>query len=640
MKRFIVPSVLVLALIIGLTIIGVARAEQPAACEIRLVSGGLKVFPGSVPTAIPGAPFRITAVRNEYAPFQVAVSAPGKGADFSVSATALGGAKGVIEIPASSMFLVENVRVEKPSIPAEGSEGKMPGRFWPDPLPPLQDFYVRAGETRAVWIDLFIPPNAEPGLYRGSVIISSASCGKTELPFEVEVRPIILPTVPTVRTAFGNGALSVCMEKAHGVTKGSPQYQKLTEDYYWMLVEHRVSPYYIPADVYSDEAHRFLDDPRVTFFVIPARGSGEKSGIWNDDEMKRLSDRLERTGWIDKGAFYVIDEPKEESFSDVVRVGKRIHSINPRFRYLMTPSSGKIFARQDIIEEAFVGIWVPMISVMSKRAEREILLKEQKKGKELWWYTCIAPKWRGMNYFIDESATAPRLHPWMNHLYGNTGILYWATDYWKQVGCNPWSETETFPTGNGDGSLVYPGTGAVGPVASIRLKMLREGLEEYELLAMLGKRLEKVAGMIGGAAVRYEPKERLFEHALALINEEGRLSGAEGETPYLMHVTQDYQEIEKRRNLVIDEIEKAFEPPLLLVSTYPRDNEVTRNDKAIVRGHVENDTMVQLNGVSVPVEKNSFETSVVLAPGKNTIVVRGVNNHGKVKTAQVVIIRK
>ena len=120
-----------------------------------------------------------------------------------------------------------------------------------------------------------------------------------------------------------------------------------------------------------------------------------------------------------------------------------------------------------------------------------VLLEEQKKGKELWWYTCVVPKWRGMNYFIDEAATAPRSHPWMNYLYGNTGILYWATDNWTRVGCDPWSETETFPTGNGDGSLVYPGRDFPGPVASIRLKMLREGLEDYELLALLGRSAER-----------------------------------------------------------------------------------------------------------------------------------------------------
>jgi hypothetical protein len=244
-----------------------------------------------------------------------------------------------------------------------------------------------------------------------------------------------------------------------------------------------------------------------------------------------------------------------------------------------------------------------------------------------------------MNYFIDEAAAAPRLHPWMNYLYGNTGILYWATDNWARIGCDPWSETETFPTGNGDGSLVYPGRDFMGPVASIRLKMLREGLEDYELLTLLGKRLREVAGVIGGRAVNYRPEERLFEHAFALITEEGRLLGSGGETPYLMHVTQDYREIEKRRDLVINEIERALEAPLFLVTTSPHDSERTNNSAVVVRGYTEDETKIQVNDISVQVKENAFETSVPLVPGRNMITVRGTNNHGKAKTVHALIIR-
>jgi hypothetical protein len=640
MKRLAASLVLMLAATNIPPLPGHVCAEKPATYEIRLVPGGLKVFPDFTPAGAPGAPLRMTAVRNEYTPFQVAVSASENVSDFSVTVPELRGAKRGIKVAPNSIFLVENVLVKRPSIPNTDAAGKRDGKLWPDPLPPLRDFRVRAGETRAVWIDLFIPPCAEPGQYRGSVIVSSAHCGRTELPFEVDVRPITLPTEPMLRTAFGNGSLQACLEKAHGVAKGSPGYRQLVEDYYWFLVEHRLSPYYIPVDIYSDEAHRFLDDPRVTFFVIPLSGNGKTGGIWNDEELDRLSDRLEHTGWINKGAFYVIDEPREESFSDVIRLGKRIHSVNPRLRYLMTLNSGKMLARPDVLEEASIDIWVPMLPLMSRSDERGVLLEEQKKGKELWWYTCVVPKWRGMNYFIDESATAPRLHPWMSYLYGNTGILYWATDHWTQVGCDPWSETETFPTGNGDGSLLYPGAGSVGPVASIRLKMLREGLEDYDLLAMLGKRLKQAASMIGGPAAGYEPKERLFEHALALISEDGRPRSPDDEAPYLTHATQDYREIEERRIAVIDEIEKALEAPLLLVTTSPVDNGVTGRSMAVVRGYAKDDTRIYVNGVLVPVKESAFETSVALARGKNTILVEGRSGEGKVKTARAVIIRE
>ena len=46
---------------------------------------------------------------------------------------------------------------------------------------------------------------------------------------------------------------------------------------------------------------------------------------------------------------------------------------------------------------------------------------------------------------------------------------------------------------NGGGQLLYPGdeVGIEGPVASIRLKALRDGMEDYEYFALLEKRGEE-----------------------------------------------------------------------------------------------------------------------------------------------------
>src|SRR5205814_7896009 len=57
---------------------------------------------------------------------------------------------------------------------------------------------------------------------------------------------------------------------------------------------------------------------------------------------------------------------------------------------------------------------------------------------------------------------------------------------------DPWTSQYNFG-GNGDGTLFYPGTPAkIGgsteiPVESLRLKQIRDGMEDYELLAMAAK---------------------------------------------------------------------------------------------------------------------------------------------------------
>ena len=84
----------------------------------------------------------------------------------------------------------------------------------------------------------------------------------------------------------------------------------------------------------------------------------------------------------------------------------------------------------------------------------------------------------------------------MSWRYGITGLLYWTTVYWQKAG-NVWTNPATYGEGkhpfNGEGSLFYPGAdaGFPGPVASIRLKQIREGLEDYEYLKLLADRGQK-----------------------------------------------------------------------------------------------------------------------------------------------------
>jgi hypothetical protein len=92
------------------------------------------------------------------------------------------------------------------------------------------------------------------------------------------------------------------------------------------------------------------------------------------------------------------------------------------------------------------------------------------------------------SYMIDASAVRNRAMQWLDFLYGVSGELYYETT--MAYGHDAWSNQWDF-SGNGDGTLFYPGTPArIGgtthiPVASIRLKLIREGMEDYEYLKLL-----------------------------------------------------------------------------------------------------------------------------------------------------------
>ena len=80
-----------------------------------------------------------------------------------------------------------------------------------------------------------------------------------------------------------------------------------------------------------------------------------------------------------------------------------------------------------------------------------------------------------------------RIQPgFINQSLGLTGLLYWSVDDWSP---NPWEDPQggQNPDYPGEGVLVYPGgpAGLKGVAPSMRLKYLRDGVEDYEYIEIL-----------------------------------------------------------------------------------------------------------------------------------------------------------
>jgi hypothetical protein len=118
-------------------------------------------------------------------------------------------------------------------------------------------------------------------------------------------------------------------------------------------------------------------------------------------------------------------------------------------------------------------------------------------NNRLWWYqSCMSHGCNtvGGTYFsgwpsfmVDNTAAQNRSQGMLSWLYRVSGVLYYDIDYSLSTA---WNSVYAFG-GNGDGTLVYPGTPSVIggttniPVASIRLKMIREGFEDYEYMKLV-----------------------------------------------------------------------------------------------------------------------------------------------------------
>jgi hypothetical protein len=129
-------------------------------------------------------------------------------------------------------------------------------------------------------------------------------------------------------------------------------------------------------------------------------------------------------------------------------------------------------------------------------------------GDEVWTYAALVQmpnQWEKMHdnpktltaghppvWALDYPAMNHRIITWLLPKHGITGLAYWDTLF-ASPGVDVWTDAGTFkhPSGdvyNGDGSYIYPATkenqGANAPVASIRLKWLREAVEDYDYLML------------------------------------------------------------------------------------------------------------------------------------------------------------
>ena len=65
--------------------------------------------------------------------------------------------------------------------------------WWPDPLLPPGKFDVHSGQVQPLWINVHVPADARPGLYRGAVTLRLADGQAQSVPLEVRVWNFTVP---------------------------------------------------------------------------------------------------------------------------------------------------------------------------------------------------------------------------------------------------------------------------------------------------------------------------------------------------------------------------------------------------------------------------------------------------------------
>jgi len=423
------------------------------------------------------------------------------------------------------------------------TEGGGATGLWPDPLLPVH----RAGggmnpavlpatstEERplVLYLEACVPAGAEPGVYRGRLAVAFRDAPPVTLPLQLAVAPVDIPATSTLKNAWGLGVY--VLVHGFGVARDSPQGVSLLRTAGRTLLEHRLSGYQMGIDPlpsrpgpggtrvvdftgYDAEMADVLDGT-----ALPSGARFTTTEVRDDWRLTRAERIAYLRAWRAHFAerrwpqllwYYAKDEPAPADDALVRDESALTHAVGD-LPLLVTTFRSTLWDAADIVAPVMVCLFPRPGRSLCPGAEPVSRVRTRLgPGKQLWWYqSCMfhgcdgPPRDRKLatsmngwaSYMIDHSGPRNRAMGVLAFLERIDGELYFDTlAAWEKDG-QPWRDVWRFG-GNGDGTFFYPGTHAqVGDeapllVPSLRLKTVRDGLEDYELLTLVAARRGRAA---------------------------------------------------------------------------------------------------------------------------------------------------
>jgi hypothetical protein len=479
-------------------------AGRDAPVDLGVASSLEKLRPSD--GAPSGRAIELLAARGECEAAQIGVRAPAGLAALAADVQPIGGGPGV----AVTLYRVATLHLARASGP-DGAAGE-----WPDPLVPERDAYfgearrafpvaVAPGRLQAIWVEVCVSEDAAAGQRAGAVRLRDGARAIGEIPIRLRVWPFAIPRTGTFAAAFG------LPTRVGTRVLGRPDDPELARALAAAALRHRVTPYVLSADPPEGActARRCkLDWSRYDAEVAPVldgtlvpgvRGAFAEvripDRVWNGPErdvaatLRAWRRHFERRGWADRLWLYTLDEPGPAQLPELRRRARLARAAGIRVFATVAPSA----ALAGVVDD-----FAPNLALVDDGAARP--------ERVTWSYaSCLShgcaeippagPQratmlrefagWPG--YEIDRPGTATRAVPLLGVRRGLKGELYYAMlQAWLG---DPWSDVRAF-AGNGDGTLLYPGRPeTLGgtrpfPVESIRLKIVRDALEDAELIAL------------------------------------------------------------------------------------------------------------------------------------------------------------
>ena len=442
----------------------------------------------------------LTGARNEYVSAQLALRANRDATrPFSFEWTALKGPGGR-EIAREDVVLFRGADIEV-THSSRDNRAKDPARsrptgLFPDALVPLvthggvnvaNSIKPEKDRTLAFWVDLFIPAGTPAGQYTGSITLKTDTQPLT-VPVKLRVANVEIPAEATIPSLYN--------------LRPYPHALANLDTYVAETMAHRIQPTdYHYRDNRPEQMDRY--NPNGRGFVSVMYGEHEHLTPEKEKQivasLEKITAHLKERNLLDRSFLQLKDEPGVDDFPGMTEVAKLILREVPEWKGKIADTlSRKEGTELDqlithhVRPLALYGAWS-----WRKMDGREEWDKRRAAGQQLWFYVSNNQGTPYPTFDINAPNVAfePRVMAWAWWYEKAYGHLYWDLMF------NPaWKLNAKFPPG--DGQLIYPGDFSLpgapdwvlvkdlkGPVISRRMKVFRQGLQEWELLRMAEKKV-------------------------------------------------------------------------------------------------------------------------------------------------------
>lgn len=490
-----------------------------------------------------GKEIRLFGARNEIVGFQVILEARGSGAlDVNVRLDSLSSDRFVlknqreardvmdfvgkrIELFVQSYVLMEKrggwwIATARP-LPDEEHTGWIPDALVPFEVQGFFEhgssgapFDIASRKNQGVWVDVFVPKECPAGELRGNLLVTEHGQTTYTIPVSLMVYDFTLPDTIHLRNHFFWGWPTIT--KRHGYSNSSAEYWTLFHDYANLFHRHRLdlidgtrtldtfrvqlAGYYSGSNYTA--AYKY-DGPGIgvgnqTYSIgtYDQPTDGFRSGFYPDSPRvwQAAADAWEE--WFRKNTptvlrfKYLEDEPPYAHWPAVKEKALWIKASPGVGKYLNTHVTTRMG------EELFGAITLWMVGGHSGWPDSggttgfdiPVVRRRQAAGDLVGFYNGQRPSY-GDPGPLDNFATDARVNPWISWKYDVDLYFYWEVAFYADNPINGWAEAPP-------GSLVYTGEDikypgesrkVKGPIASIRLKNLRRGMQDFEYLWLARK---------------------------------------------------------------------------------------------------------------------------------------------------------